>query len=139
MSDQKHVPQPPDLDLIRRVQEARVQHDATATPSTAGGVYWIEARRQPDGPAATARAGMFVIPTDVTVVDALWRTVKRATEAGELGYKSKVSTASRAGLRDDRMIHIMTYDADDMADVARIARALEALDIKPAEYRRVNA
>lgn len=138
MSDRNTSPEPPDLDLIQRVQRARMAHDREATPSGVGGVYWIEARRQNDGPTATARAGMFVIPTDAQAADALWATVKHATESGELGYKSKVSTASRSGAGNDRVIHVMTYDADDMADVSRIARALEALDIQPAEYRRAN-
>ena len=137
MSDHPDTPQPPDLDLIERVQRARLQHDQQATPSTAGGVYWIEAKRQADGPAPTSRAGAFVILTTADEVDALWARIKQATEAGALGYKSKVATASRTPQRKDRAVHILTYDADDLADIVRVAQALTALGLQPQAYRRV--
>ena len=137
MNDQTDSPQPPDLDLIQRVQRARMEHDQQATPSAAGGVYWIESKRQGDGPGPTARAGRFIVMTRADEVDALWVKIKQATEAGALGYKSKVATASRAARGSDRAVHILTYDADDAADVARVARALAALGVQPQEYRRV--
>lgn len=139
MSNRDSNGQPPDLDLIQRVQRARMAHDRDAVPSGVGGVYWIEIRRQTAGPGPTSRAGVFIVQTHAEAVDALWETVKQATEVGTLGYKSKVSTASRGGTGNDRVIHVLTYDADDMADVTRIARELEALGITPAEFRRVNA
>src|SRR5688500_13020118 len=82
----------PDLDLIRMVQNARMQHDAEAMPSQSGGVYWIEAKRAAAGPQPTARAGYWVIETTAGEADALWATIRAATEAGQLGYKSKVAT-----------------------------------------------
>ncbi len=126
----------PDLDLIQRVQRARMQHDQDATPSTAGGVYWIESKRRGDGPGPTSRAGAFVVVTSADQVDALWQRVKQATEAGLLGYKSKVATASRSSMSSDRALHVQTYDADDLADVNRVAKALNDLDIRSQEYRR---
>ena len=119
-------PDPPDLDLIERVQRARMAHDRDATPSTVGGL------------APTSRAGVFILQTDVAAIDALWARVRQATEAGTLGYKSKVSTASRSPQGQDRVIHVMTYDADDTADVARVGAALKALGLTPTEYRRNN-
>lgn len=117
---------PPDLDLIGMVQRARMANDAEAQPSQVAAVYWIEAKRQTPGAAPTARAGYWLIRTTVREVDALWARVKAATEAGQLGYKSKVATASRANA-DERVIHILTYDAADAADVERVRAALAAL------------
>lgn len=128
----------PNLDLIGMVQRARMQHDADAIPSQVAAVYWIEAKREPSGPAPTARAGYWVIPTDVQHVDALWQTIKTATRAGTLGYKSKVSTAARdlGKDREDRVIHVLTYDADDTADVERVGNALRAMGIDGLRYAR---
>jgi hypothetical protein len=134
MTDQ---PQSPDMDLIRRVQQARMLHDREATPSQVSAVYWIESKPDVDGPAPTSRAGAFILRTELSVVDALWAQLREATQTGRLGYKSKVSTSSRAG-GTDREIHVLTYDADDLADVTRVRDALVALDLKPREYRRVS-
>lgn len=130
MSENK--PEAPNLDLIAMVQQARMQHDADAVPSQVGGVYWIEAKPQQAGtPAPTPRAGNWVIPTTVQVVDDLWATIKSATHSGKLGYKSKVSTApaNNQGHPDDRIIHVCTYDADDSADVKRVRAALHEIGI----------
>ncbi len=129
----------PNLDLIRMVQNARMQHDAEAMPSRLTGIYWIEAKRQGAGAPPTPRAGHWIIPTTVSRVDALWAAIKEATEAGRLGYKSKVSTASRSGSVDERVILVVTYDADDRDDVARVREALRTLGINdPIEYHRVS-
>ena len=68
-----------------------------------------------------------MIRTTAREVDGLWARVKAATEAGQLGYKSKVATASHRQI-DERVIHVMTYDADDSDDVERVRAALAALD-----------
>jgi len=116
-------PNQPNLDLIGMVQRARMEHDAEAQPSRVSAVYWIEAKRQTDGAAPTLRAGHWLIRTDLREVDAQWAKIKAATTGGSLGYKSKVATAGRARA-DERVIHVMTYDADDSADVARVRAAL---------------
>lgn len=135
MSDDK-----PNLDLISMVQQARMQHDAEANPNTVGGVYWIETKpTRGDVKAPTPRSGQWVIATDTDHVEAIWATVKAATEAGELGYKSKVATAPRSDryARDSRLIAIRTYDADDTADVERVRAKLVALGITaPMTYNR---
>jgi hypothetical protein len=133
----------PNLDLIRKVQQARAQHDADAQPSQAAGVYWIEAKpaitgAAPSLRAATPRAGHWLIRTTVREVDADWARIKAATESGALGYKSKVATAAR--LREarehtsERVIHVMTYDASDAPDVARVGEALRALGYTDITY-----
>lgn len=122
----------PNLDLIAMVQNARMKHDAAAQPSQVSAVYWIEAKRQQgDYPAPTSRAGYWRIETTVQAVDALWRTIRQATEAGDLGYKAKVSTAPASGQTapDARVIHVLTYDSDDSADVERVGQALRGLGI----------
>ncbi len=120
---------PPDMDLIERVQRARMAHDADATPSQVSGNYWIESKRKVDGPGPTPRAGHWLIVTSAAEADALWARIKAATESGLLGYKSKVTTASRSGRASEREIHVVTYDADDGADVARVRAALRDLGL----------
>jgi hypothetical protein len=115
------------------VQAARMQHDSEALPSQAGGVYWIEARRKVgDYPTPTPRSGQWVIETSLQEVDTLWLKVKQATEQGQLGHKSKVSTAAGPGQADAnlRLICVRSYDGDDAADVQRIREALAALGME---------
>ncbi len=122
---------PLDMDLIRMVQQARMAHDADAIPSEAAGVYWVEAKRKTAGHEPTPRAGVFIITTTQQELDALWAMIKQATWDGKLGYKSKAATASRSQGVDqpDRVIHVLTYDADDAADVARVREALMELGV----------
>ena len=126
----------PDLDLIGMVQRARMAHDADAKPSQVTAVYWIEAKRQGSGAAPTPRAGSFTIHTTLAQVDEQWARIKAATEAGTLGYKAKVATASHSGSADERLIRVLTYDADDSADVARVRDALAALGFTNLTYSR---
>jgi hypothetical protein len=121
--------QKPNLNLINLVQQARMQHDADARPSQVSGVYWIEAKCATNVNGPTPRAGCWRIQTTLDAVDALWAKIKAATEAGQLGYKSKVATASRDAQMNSRVIHVLTVDADDTADVERVRAALEALGI----------
>lgn len=125
-----------DLDLIQMVQRARMLNDAAAQPSQVSAVYWIEAKAP--GAAPTPRAGKWVIPTTVDVVDALWAQVKRATEAGELGYKAKVSTApgKAQGRADARVIHVRVADSDAADDVERVRAALVRLGAGGLRYER---
>lgn len=119
-------PTAPNLDLIAMVQQARMQHDADALPSQMTGVYWIECK--PASPALpTARAGAWVLHVPLAGVDAAWVAVREATRAGQLGYKSKVATASRTADVNARMIRVCTADADDADDIARVHNALLAL------------
>lgn len=125
------------LDLINMVQKARMLHDETARPSDVAAVYWIEAKRGPgDFPAPTAKAGEWRIRLTVDTVDEIWERVKRATVAGELGYKSKVSTRPAAGQasRDERTLCVRTYDAADRDDIERVRAALLRIGLSEMEY-----
>jgi hypothetical protein len=120
----------PNLDLIQRVQAARMQHDKNAQPSQISGVYWIEAKAI-EFPVPTPRSGQWIIMTTLAEVDHLWAKVKEANEAGQLGYKSKVSTAVAPGQTDPnaRLIYVCTCDSADEADVLRVGEALRTLGI----------
>ncbi len=125
------------LDLIEMVQRARMLHDEEARPSSLAAVYWIEAKRKTgDYPAPTANAGEWRIKLTVETVDEVWESVKVATVAGKLGYKSKISTRPAAGQADpdERLLCVRTYDARDVEDVARVERALLAMGFSGLEY-----
>ena len=126
------------LDLIQMVQKARMLHDATARPSELAAVYWIEAkRRDGDYPAPTKKAGEWRVPLRADAVDAVWERVKALTVAGDLGYKSKVSTRPAAGQADPeaRLICVRTYDAGDRADVERVGQALREIGLSGSGIR----
>ena len=126
-----------DLDLIRMVQDARMMHDETARPSDYAAVYWIEAKRRVGAhPAPTANAGEWRIRLTVETVDAAWEQIKTLTVAGELGYKSKVSTRPAAGQADpdERLLCVRTYDAADRQDVERVRKALLRTGFIGLEY-----
>lgn len=125
------------LDLIEMVQRARMMHDEDARPSDYAAVYWIEAKRgRGDYPAPTANAGEWRARLTVATVDQVWEAVKRATVAGKLGYKSKVSTRPAAGQADpdERLICMRTYDARDVDDVERVKSALLDLGLRDLAY-----
>lgn len=137
MTDDK--PKPPNLDLIQLVQKARMAYDREALPSNVSAIYWIESKPLVDVPAPTPRAGEWRIQTTVAKVDALWIKIRQATETGQLGYKSKVSTSPAKGQSsmDDRLIVVRTRDADDLADVARVEAALRKMGITAMRYERI--
>ena len=127
----------PNLALIEMVQNARMLHDESARPSDYSAVYWIEAKRKPgDFPPPSANAGEWRVFLHADEVDAVWERVKAATVAGQLGYKSKVSTRPAAGQTqpDERLLCARTYDAGDEMDVARVAEALREMGLTPAKY-----
>ena len=80
-----------------------------------------------------ALAGYWLIRVTLATVDAAWAKIKAATEAGKLGYKSKVATIGYSSA-DERVIHVMTYDANDAADVARVGDALRELGYSDLRY-----
>ena len=134
MTDEK-----PNLNLIQMVQQARMAHDRETVPSAVSAVYWIESKPLSPVPPPTPHAGEWVIGTTLAEVDALWNTIKAATEAGQLGYKSKVSTAPAKGQANPaaRVIVVRTRDANDAADVARVEAMLKALGITSMRYERI--
>ena len=138
MSEMKS--KPPNLDLIQMVQRARMMHDREAVPSSMNVIYWIESKPLTSAPTLTPRAGEWLIETTTAEVDDLWAKIRQATEEGRLGYKSKVSTSPTKGQADAsaRLIVVRTYDADDLADMARIEAALHELGMTNLRYERIT-
>lgn len=130
-----------DMNLINMVQNARMMHDDDAIPSKVPGVYWIEAKNPSQDATPTSRAGEFQISTTVDEVDEQWLAIKSATEAGQLGYKSKVSTAQTDGTPHgkQRQIVVRTVDADDSEDVARVEKQLQTMGFSEMQYVRIQA
>ena len=124
------------LALIQMVQDARMLQDQAATPSDYAAVYWIEAKCAVKHPAPTSRAGEWRVELRANEVDAVWERVKAATVAGQLGYKSKVSTGPAFGQaqHDGRVLCARTYDADDAEDVERVRIALLGLGLRSLSY-----
>lgn len=120
----------PDLDLIQLVQRARMAHDDQARPSQISGAYWLEAKAPPGArPGPTARAAALRAETDVATVDALWASLRTATQAGQLGYKAKVAAAaSRHSEHSERReLRVLLADREDAQEIARLQAALQAL------------
>lgn len=118
----------PELDLIQLVQRARMAHDDQARPSQISGAYWLEAKAPPDlRPGPTARAGEWRAGAGVAEVDALWEILRKATQAGRLGYKAKVATAARDAAPDRRELRVLVADRADEGDVARVRAELRRL------------
>ena len=126
--------QPPNMDLIHMVQQARMLHDGEAVPSQVSAVYWIESKPKDAAQLPTAQAGYWLIETDIDHVDALWASVKAATERGVLGYKAKVATSARGSDTRQRVIYVCTVDGNASADIKRVHDALAALGINPVRY-----
>ncbi|QYZ79255.1 DUF1917 domain-containing protein [Methanofollis formosanus] len=102
-------------------------------PTMTTQMYWITA----DNPAARGlsptdeQAGKWLIFCDTAEVDALWKNVRDATVAGDLGISAKVSTARpNPDSRDDRkVVYVYTRDWSDEADVMRVREHLRALGV----------
>lgn len=109
-------------------------------PSAVTDRYWLLADRERGAyPEPTAGSGKWLIFVSPERVDAMWATVKGATEAGRLGTAAKVATAKSsplAGRSKDRVICVYTYDSDDELDVARVREELRKLGVRwPISYK----
>jgi hypothetical protein len=76
-------------------------------------------------------AGKWLIFLQDDRVDELWRKVRNATAAGELGISAKVSTAKpNPESRDERkVIYVYTRDWADEADVMRVRELLRGMGV----------
>ncbi len=109
-------------------------------PSQVTGGFWLYAERQQGAyPPATPRGGKWLIFASRGAVDALWRKIRHAVEAGQLGSSAKVSTARRNLNATDPSKHVIcvyTYDSDDLEDVRRVRQALRQLGVRrPIPYK----
>lgn len=102
-------------------------------PSMTVQMYWITE----DDPAETGiditgdQAGKWLIFCETPEVDALWKKIRDATVAGDLGVSAKVSTArENPDSRDERkVIYVYTKDWSDEADVMRVRERLRSLGV----------
>ena len=102
-------------------------------PSQITDVYWIYAKNDVVSyPKDTERSGKWLIFVPTDKIDAVWATIKKATEKGLLGKFSKVATAKpnpNAPTSKDKVICVYTYDYEDEKDVMRIREELRKLGI----------
>ena len=134
--------------------------DDIGPPSEATGVPWLYAeRRKGEYPQPTRRSGKWLVYVAPEDVDDVWAKVRRATEAGRLGHRSKVATGLYAFLADSlerriasgeselepgtaetvlrfyrqrarrRVICVYTYDWKDEGDVMRVRSALRRVGV----------
>jgi hypothetical protein len=76
-------------------------------------------------------AGKWLVFREDDRVDGLWKKVRNATAAGELGISAKVSTEKpNPESRDERkVIYVYTKDWADEADVMRVRERLRAMGV----------
>jgi len=120
-------------ETLKAKQIELAQQYVEANPSEVIEVYWLYAIRQKGTyPKPTPRSGKWLIFVDRNDNDAVWATIKEATEAGRLGGSAKVATTKPNPYATDpktNVICVYTYDWTDEADVRRIRTELRSLGI----------
>ncbi len=115
-------------------------------PSKTHRMYWIvqdapekTASPAPAGPDEDDKGGKWLIFADAAEADELWRKIRDATAANDLGIWAKVSTAKALPESDDNrvVIYVSTADWSDEKDVMEIREKLRALGVeKRIGYKR---
>ncbi len=104
-------------------------------PSEPSDGYWLFAsRKKGKYPQRTEKAGKWLIFVNNKEVDSMWAKIKNATEQGQLGKESKVSTpkpkSANIGYKaGEHVICVYTYDWTDSKDVRRIREELRKLGV----------
>ncbi|GAB7016924.1 putative phosphothreonine lyase domain-containing protein [Methanogenium cariaci] len=102
-------------------------------PTKTTKIFWIfhDAPECEPGCVNAENAGKWLIFLEPGHADAIWKKIRDATAAGELGISTKVSTAKQSQeSRDDRMvIYVYTRDWEDEEDVMRIREVLRSLGV----------
>lgn len=102
-------------------------------PTKTTKIFWIliDAPGYDPGCADTEKAGKWLIFMEPDQTDEIWKKIRDATAAGELGISAKVSTAKQnPESRDDRMVtYVYTSDWEDEEDVMRIREVLRELGV----------
>jgi hypothetical protein len=100
-------------------------------PTKTTQMYWIVQDAPGSAPEAIEdeNAGKWLIFQEPDLVDAVWKKVRDATVALELGISAKVSTAKpNPDSRDNRkVVYVYTKDWADEADVLRVREKLREL------------
>jgi hypothetical protein len=103
------------------------------TPSATTLTYWIVQDAPGSAPEAIEdeKAGKWLIFQEPDNVDVVWKKIRDATVARELGISAKVSTAKpNPDSRDSRkVIYVYTKDWADEPDVMRIREKLRELGL----------
>lgn len=115
-------------------------------PSKTHRMYWIvqdapekTASPAPAGPDEDDKGGKWLVFADAAEADELWRKIRDATAANDLGIWAKVSTAKALPESDDNrvVIYVSTADWSDEKDVMEIREKLRALGVeKRIGYKR---
>ena len=113
-------------------------------PSKTHRMYWIvqdapEKTASPAGPDEDDKGGKWLVFADAAEADELWRKIRDATAANNLGIWAKVSTAKALPESDDNrvVIYVSTADWSDEKDVMEIREKLRALGVeKRIGYKR---
>lgn len=115
-------------------------------PSKTHRMYWIvqdapekTASPAPAGPDEDDKGGKWLVFADAAEADELWRKIRDATAANDLGIWAKVSTAKALPESDDNrvVIYVSTADWSDEKDVMDIREKLRALGVeKRIGYKR---
>ena len=97
-------------------------------------IYWLEAERKLGNYPYTRKncGGKWLVFKKNSEINKWWRIIKKATEGGQLGNYSKVSTAKENPNAKDpniKVICIYTYDYQDKSDVFAIREELRKLGI----------
>ena len=120
-------------EALKAKQMELAQPYAKKNPTEVTEVYWLYAIRQNGTyPRPTSHSGKWLIFVDHNDIDAVWVTIKEATEAGKLGGSAKVATAKPNPYATDpktKVICVYTYNWTDEADVRRIRAELRTLEI----------
>jgi hypothetical protein len=100
-------------------------------PTKTTQMYWIVQDAPGSAPEAIEdeNAGKWLLFQEPDLVDAVWKKVRDATVALDLGISAKVSTAKpNPDSRDNRkVVYVYTKDWADEADVLRVRKKLREL------------
>ncbi len=106
--------------------------DILDKPSMVTNDYWVHATRKEGKYPKPKNSGKWLLFVPNKSIDEVWAKIKRATEEGLLGERSKCATAipnPNAKNQDSKVICVYTYDWTDKEDVMKIREQLRQLGI----------
>jgi len=93
--------------------------------------YWLHSKRKKGFYPLPLNGGKWLVFLKKDKVDEFWLKIKEATENGELGDYSKVSTLAHIKRikSDEHVIYVHTYNWKDEEDVRRVRQKLRELGV----------